>query len=111
MGIERAARTFFGKPASDLSLSESALLAGLPKSPTRYNPFRHFDRAKRRQRIVLLRMVAVSDITIAEADNAYQEELKLKKQSTGVHASSYFLDSVIKKLELKYGPEVVFHGG
>lgn len=111
MGIERAARTFFGKPASDLTLSESALLAGLPKSPTRYNPFRHFDRAKRRQRIVLLRMVAVSDITLAEADNAYQEELKLKKQSTGVHASSYFLDSVIKKLELKYGPEVVFHGG
>jgi len=37
-GIEKAARTFFGKPAMDLTLAESALLAGLPKSPTRYNP-------------------------------------------------------------------------
>ena len=47
-GIENAAQTFFGKSASDLNLAEAALLAGLPKSPTRYNPYLHFDRAKMR---------------------------------------------------------------
>ena len=47
-GIEQAARVFFGKTASDLTLAEAALLAGLPKSPTRYNPYRHLQRAQNR---------------------------------------------------------------
>jgi penicillin-binding protein 1A len=111
IGIERAARTFFGKPASDLTLSESAMLAGLPNAPTYYNPYLHLDRAKVRQWIVLMRMVAVSYITIADAEKAYQEELTLKKRTAGVNTGSYFIDTVIRKLETKYGPEVVFHGG
>lgn len=53
-GIEQASRTFFGKPALELSLAESALLAGLPKSPTRYNPYLHYERAKERQRLCYL---------------------------------------------------------
>ena len=61
-GIEQAARTFFGKTASELNLAEAALLAGLPKSPTRYNPYRHWERAKRRQKVVLGRMVAAGYI-------------------------------------------------
>ena len=44
-GIERAARMYFDKSAQDLTLAEAALLAGLPKSPTQYNPFRHYDNA------------------------------------------------------------------
>jgi len=110
-GIENAAQTFFGKSASDLSLSEAALLAGLPKSPTRYNPYLHFDRAKARQQIVLGRMVAVGAISRAEADTAYQSSLSLKPFSAGARTGSYFIDAVIQQLEESYGPEIVYHGG
>jgi len=110
-GIEQASRTFFGKPALELSLAESALLAGLPKSPTRYNPYLHYDRAKERQRVVLSRMVAVGDITRAQADSASRDELTLRPPRTGARTGSYFLDMVVKSLEERYGPDVVYHGG
>ena len=110
-GIENAAQTFFGKSASDLGLAEAALLAGLPKSPTRYNPYSHFDRAKSRQQIVLKRMVAVGTISQTEANNAYQEVLSLRPLSAGTRTGSYFLDAVIQQLEDAYGPEIVYHGG
>ena len=77
-GIEQASQVFFGKPALQLNLAEAALLAGLPKSPTRYNPFRHFERAKERQKVVLSRMVAVGSISAAEAAQAYQTRLDLR---------------------------------
>ena len=110
-GIENAAQTFFGKPASELSLEESALLAGLPKSPTRYNPYLHFDRAKQRQRVVLLRMATVNFISQQDADIASQAELQLKPLPSRARTGSYYLDTVIKRLEKRYGAEVVFHGG
>ena len=110
-GIENAARTFFGKSASDLNLAESALLAGLPKSPTRYNPYLHFERAKSRQRIVLNRMIAVGAISRTEADSAFDDTLSLQPFSSGARTGSYFLDAVIHRLEETYGPEVVYHGG
>ncbi len=110
-GIENAARTFFGKNASDLNLAEAALLAGLPKSPTRYNPYRHFERAKSRQRIVLNRMVTVGAISKAEADNAFENLISLQPFSSGARTGSYFIDAVIHQLEKTYGPEVVYHGG
>lgn len=110
-GIEQGARTFFGKPASELTLAESAILAGLPKSPTRYNPYLHYDRAKKRQRVVLLRMVAVGYITQEMADSASHAELNLQKLPTRARTGSYFLDIVVKTLEERYGPEIVHHGG
>ena len=82
-GIEQAARSFFGKPALELNLAESALLAGLPKSPTRYNPYRYFKRAKKRQQLVLERMKAVGYTTTEEAKAAYQAELQLTPHSAG----------------------------
>jgi penicillin-binding protein 1A len=110
-GIENAAQTFFGKPASELNLEESALLAGLPKSPTRYNPYLHFERAKHRQRVVLLRMAAVNYISRQDADSASQTTLQLKPKPSRARTGSYYLDTVIKHLEKQYGAEVVFHGG
>jgi penicillin-binding protein 1A len=110
-GIENAAQTFFGKSASDLDLAEAALLAGLPKSPTRYNPYLHYDRAKSRQKIVLGRMVTVGAISRLEADNAYKNPLSLQPLSAGTRTGSYFLDTVIQQLEETYGPEIVYHGG
>ncbi len=99
-GIEQASRKFFGKPASQLTLAESALLAGIPKSPTRYNPFYHFDRAKTRQELILRSMVAASAITQEEADLAKSDTLRLTPGiPVGNRSGSYFLDSVIQELE------------
>lgn len=110
-GVEQAARFFFGKPASDLTLPESALLAGLPKSPTRYNPYLHYDRAKKRQWLVLSRMAAVGYITPSDADRAFAADLNLRAFHGRTHTGSYFLDMVVKNLEERYGPQVVYHGG
>jgi penicillin-binding protein 1A len=110
-GIEQAAQSFFGKSASALTLTESAVLAGLPKSPTRYNPYRHLDRAKTRQKVVLARMVAAGYITADEAQRAANAELKLQPQSAATRTGSYFLDVILKDLEARYGPEVLYHGG
>ncbi len=110
-GIEQAARKYFGKPATTLSLSESALLAGLPKSPTRYNPYRHYLRARKRQRVVLNRMVAVGYISPRDAKEAFRDAPVLKERTAGARTGSYFLDTVLRRLEERYGPEVIHHGG
>ena len=58
-GVAAAAHEYFGKNVEDLTLAEAALLAGLPQAPSRYSPFRHWPRAKARQRYVLDRMAEV----------------------------------------------------
>jgi penicillin-binding protein 1A len=110
-GVEQAAQVFFGKPALQLSLPEAALLAGLPKSPTRYNPFRHFERAKARQKVVLSRMTAVGNIAADEAERASQAPLSLRERGGGEPAGGYFLDLVLKELEDRFGSDVVHHAG
>ena len=62
-GVEAAARTYFGKHASDITLAESAVIAGLPQAPSRYNPFRHPEAAKARQMYVLGRLRTLKWIT------------------------------------------------
>lgn len=111
VGIEQAARTFFGKPAAELNLAESAFLAGLPKSPTRYNPYSHLERAKERQWVVLQRMKAVSAISDEEVTAAAGQELKIIPRAEGRRTGNYFIDAVLSDLEKRYGPEVVYHGG
>lgn len=110
-GVEKAAQVFFGKPAADLTLGEAALLAGLPKSPTRYNPYRHYERALKRRDIVIRRMLDAGYIE----DKKYQEILNSKPQLHSDHADartgSYFLDAVILELVNRYGSDVVYHGG
>jgi len=72
-GVEAAANRYFGKSARKLTLSESALLAGLPQAPSRYDPTRHFDRAMSRSHLVLDRMVATGSIRQEEALNAKKD--------------------------------------
>ncbi|MBR9980417.1 MAG: PBP1A family penicillin-binding protein [Desulfatitalea sp.] len=110
-GASSAARQFFGKNAAQLDLAESALLAGLLKSPTRYNPLRHLERAKSRQKVVLGRMVAVGYITAAEAAAAAEAPLEFRRQAYEGPVGGYFVDYVLKQLEERYGTEVVYHGG
>jgi penicillin-binding protein 1A len=110
-GIEQASQFFLGKPALELNLPEAALLAGLPKSPTRYNPHRFFERAKKRQKIVLSRMAVVGFISPRQAEKAFQTELKLQPRTSESRTGSYFMDVVLNILEDRYGPDVVYHGG
>lgn len=110
-GVAQAAHLFFGKTAAQLDLAEAALLAGLPKSPTRYNPLRHLERAKARQRVVLGRMVAAAFISADQAAAAETETLTFRKQGGDGRMGDYFVDWVLKSLEERYGPQVVYHGG
>jgi penicillin-binding protein 1A len=110
-GIGEAARTFFGKSAGGLTLAEASLLAGLPKSPTRYNPFRYPERARARQQVVLRRMVATGMISPEEAIEAEAVSVDLRAQGRSLRVDSYFLDAVMKSMEETYSPEVVYHGG
>ncbi len=74
-GVEAAARTYFGKHATDITLAESALLAGMPQAPSRYNPFRYPKAAKERQLYVLRRLRELKWITEVEYQQAVNEPL------------------------------------
>jgi 1A family penicillin-binding protein len=110
-GIEKAARVFFGKPALDLTLSQAALLAGLPKSPTNYNPYRHYERAIKRRDLVLKRMVLSGYISEPQAHQAMLNRPRLYHEQADSRTGSYFLDALINDLIQKYGEDVVYHGG
>lgn len=95
-GIEAAALMYFDKNASELTLAESALLAGIPKGPKYYSPFMDMKNAKDRQHTILLAMVAAGDITSSEADAAYKEVLTFQQLGTGDQAgfAPYFRDYI-----------------
>lgn len=110
-GVAAAAKTFFGKTPGELTVPEAAMLAGLPKSPTRYNPLRHPERAKARQKVVLNRMVAAGFIQEDKAAQAANEELAFARSGAPGRVGDYFVDWVLKLLEERYGTQAVYHGG
>lgn len=110
-GIEKAARIYFDKSAQDLTLPEASLLAGLPQSPTQYNPFRHYDEALARRRVVLNRMVAAGFITEDQAVGTDAIRPELHDGRKDARTGSYFLDALIQELVNMYGEDVVYHGG
>ncbi len=110
-GIEKASNIFFDKSAADLTLEEAALLAGLPKSPTGYNPYYHYEKALERRDVVLARMAAVGFITEDKAKAASQTRPALSRKRQDARTGSYFLDAVIGRLVEMYDRDVVYHGG
>jgi 1A family penicillin-binding protein len=110
-GIEAASKTYFGKSAKDLTLAESALLAGLPQSPTLYSPFgSHPEYAKTRQEQVLKQMRQEGYITSEEEQKAKEEKLEYKNLSNTIKAPHFSL--YIKDLmEEKYGEKFTEEGG
>jgi membrane peptidoglycan carboxypeptidase len=99
-GVEAASQRYFSKHAKDLNLQESALLAGLVQSPTRYDPVSDEAEAKKRRNVVLQRMADVRDITQAEADKAKATGLGLHVSQpkngciTAVKGAGFFCDYV-----------------
>jgi penicillin-binding protein 1A len=110
-GVEAASRTFLGKSVTDLTLAESALLAGLPKAPATYSPFEHPDAAKRRRATVLARMVETGVLKADQAKRASQAALALVPPERRRTTGQYFLEYVQQHLEQQYGADVVFKGG
>lgn len=101
VGIQAAAQNYFGKDAKDLTLPECALIAGLPKSPSYYNPLRETGRrnALRRMRIILGMMREQNKITEEEYQNALNTEVVFKSRDTkSVTINSYFTEYVISEV-------------
>lgn len=97
-GVEAAARTYFGKNARDLTLAEAALIAGLPQSPSAYNPYRNPRSAQTRQRHVLRRMRDLGWITDAEYDEALYQKLEFHSMPTGNPDGLWYLEEVRRQL-------------
>lgn len=98
-GVEAAAYTYFDKSASELTIAESALIAGLAQAPEGYNPYRYPEKAKRRQELVLGKMFELEKISQAEYLDAMNQELVYQKGSVDLASSnSYFVDAVVEEL-------------
>ena len=109
-GVASAAQTYFGKDLSALTIGESAFLAGLPKSPNHYSPFKAYDRAKKRQEHVLARMEEAKFLTPAEREQAAAEILGFRRPG-GEQAAPYFVEYIRQLLVAKYGEAMVYKGG
>jgi penicillin-binding protein 1A len=92
-GIEAASQRYFGKPASQLTLGESALLAGIMKGPSRYSPVSSTDRAARRATMVLNEMVRANFISTAQRDEAIRTKVRVNPVLANQRAQ-YFTDWV-----------------
>lgn len=104
-GVEQASQTYFGKSASDLSLSEAALIAGLFQAPTAYDPYNNPDKARARRNQVLNLMLRHGYINEEECEIAKSMPLTemLAPKSEGAAANQGYIDTVIREVQEKYG--------
>ncbi len=109
-GAQAAAKGIFNKDVSKLNLAESALIAGLPASPTKYSPFSYPEVAKNRQVMVLDRMLELKMISQEEYEKAKEEKLNYYINKTGIEAP-HFVFYVKELLTEKYGIQKVTEGG
>ncbi|OGK20636.1 hypothetical protein A3C23_05580 [Candidatus Roizmanbacteria bacterium RIFCSPHIGHO2_02_FULL_37_13b] len=109
-GIEQASRIYFNKSAKALTLPQAALLAGLPRAPSRYSPYSDPEVAKRRRNDVLAEMAKLKFITNEQKDNAIREDLEIETFKTKINAP-HFVFYVRSILEKEYGASIVEEGG
>lgn len=113
-GIESASKYYFDKSASNLSLAEAALLAGIPKSPNNYSPIKNYSKAKERQKIVLTMMKKNKVISEEEYQKALNENITIvgKSKESNIVSVNYFKDSVLEELKsLKQIPSNIIETG
>ncbi len=110
-GVEAAAQVYFNKPARELTLAESAMLAAIPQSPA-LNPIDNFPLARERQRLVLDQMAAQNLITPEEADIAFAQPLDIKQPEQRFSLlAPHFSIAARKQLEEMLGPDLIYRGG
>ncbi|HNZ64260.1 MAG TPA: PBP1A family penicillin-binding protein [Smithella sp.] len=110
-GVESASLGYFGKSARELKLHEAALLAGMPKAPSNYSPFLHYDKAKQRQYYVLTRMVEDGYISREQMEKAYKVPLNLRPIRPKDKMAAYFVENVRRYVQEKYGADVLYKEG
>ncbi len=117
-GIEAASQTYFGKSAKDLTLAESAFLAGLPQSPLDWDPYTNFEAAKERQEFILDLMVEDGTIASLDAEIAKGVTVRIVPRITANEAAGdatleapHFVLYVQNELERLYGPDAMALGG
>jgi 1A family penicillin-binding protein len=109
-GVETASEDYFGKPVNELTLGESAVLASLPKAPSRYSPWgSHVDELMARQRLVLQKMYENGHITKDQLTAAENEQITFQQQYRGMKAP-HFVVMVEEYLAQKYGEDVLQKG-
>ncbi len=112
-GVQTASKYFFGKDVRNVNLAEAALLAAVPKSPKLFSPVTNYERALRRQRVILKLMKDWGFITDEEYQEALNTEVKITPQklvSTG-NIGPYFMDMVRNYVISKYGEDFLYKGG
>lgn len=110
-GIETASRTYFGKPASRLTLSESALMAGLIRSPSRLNPFSDFEGAVKQRNVVLNRMHEIGMIDKDRLEDALADPVKLAPKGQQSYQQNWAMETVERELDLVLDREQLTDGG
>jgi len=96
-GVQAASRVYFDKNVEDLTLAESALIAGIPNRPTYYNPLTNLDNAKKRQKVILGKMLELEYISQEEYDQALAQEIVVKEGNIkNISKQTYFVDMVIE---------------
>jgi len=111
-GVEAAAENYFDKNVEQLDLAECAIMAGLPQAPSRYSPYRHYQRAMERQKYVLGRMVEEGYISAAEAKLAAEEEVAIKPRLNNLlDVTAFFNEQVRRYLEDRFGTDLLYTGG
>jgi penicillin-binding protein 1A len=110
-GIEAASQSYFGKSTRSLTLSEAAILAGLPKAPSRFSPYVNMERARQRQAYVLTRMQEDGYITQADRDKAMKAPVKLISSKPREKIAPYFTENVRRYILEKYGADALYREG
>ena len=110
-GFEAASEFYFSKHAKDLTLTEAALLAGLPKGPVAYSPLLYPDKALRRRNLVLSEMESDGDITHQQAEEARQTPLGLHISQPDASVAPWFQEEVRRELEKRFGSDEVHAAG
>ena len=110
-GVEMASKLYFGKPVTELTLPEAAMISGLLKAPSKYSPKINFKAAKSRQEIVLKRMEDEGFISRDQRLKALKTSLYLAQDDEDGWSNNYFVDYVRNYLEERFGREVIYKGG
>lgn len=110
-GVEAAAQKYFGKSAAELSLAESAMIAGLARGPGLYSPYRSMESALKRRAVVLNGMYEQGFITAEEKKAAQEEPMVLAGKKERSVKASYFIDYIANLLVERYGSETVYQRG
>jgi len=109
-GFAAAAQTYFGKPLAEVSTAEAALLAGLPKAPSAYNPFVNPQRALQRQRYILDRMLEEGFIDEAEHARARAQELRYRRPTDNRVHAEHAAETARQLVFAQYGEEAYSRG-